>query len=67
MRGREEIKPAVNGMNIPRRRVDQGKIGNLDMIGEHDLNEVRSGVRQLTLTKFSPPLLTLTIYGPIST
>lgn len=65
--GKEETKPAVNGMNIPRRRVNQGKIGNLDMIGEHDLNEVRSGVVQLTLSKFCPPLLTLTIYGSIST
>lgn len=58
-------KPAVNRMNIPGWRVHQCEIGDLNFIGEHDLDKVRPGVFQLFLVEFVPPGNTLTINSAI--
>lgn len=52
-------------MEIPWRRVDQCDIGNQDLIGVHDLDEVSASEIQFFAVELIPPSLPLSIDGPI--
>lgn len=59
--------PAVSRMNMPGRRVDHGKIRNLDLVRVQDFNQVRPCVFQLFTLEFLPPACTLPIDRSIPT
>lgn len=58
--------PAVSRVDVPRWRVDEGEIGNLELISEQDLNQVRSSVLELIALEFFPPDFTLAVDRTIS-
>lgn len=52
-------------MDIPRRGINQRKIGDLDVFGVHKFYKVRPSVLKLSLVKFIPPNLALAINGSV--
>lgn len=57
----------VNGMNIPRRRIDQSDVRDLNILGEQELDQVRSSHLKLLLLEFIPPVLSLSVDRPVVT
>lgn len=57
--------PAINRVDIPVRRVEQGEIRDLDSVREHKLYHVRSCLIKFIIPIFLPPYCTLAINCPI--
>lgn len=51
----------IDRMNIPRRRIDQCDVRDLNVFGEQDLDQVRSCYFELLLLEFVPPILSLSV------
>ena len=54
-------------MDVPGWRIAENKIGDLKLIGVHNLNQVWSGDIQKTLVELIPPRSSLAINGAIVT
>lgn len=57
----------VDGMNIPRRRIDQSNVRDLNIFGEQELDQIRSSHLKLFLFEFIPPILSLSVDRPVVT
>lgn len=56
-----KVLPAVNGMNSPKRRIQESEIRNENVMRVDELNEVTSGVLQCSIPPKIPPHLPLSI------
>jgi len=53
--------PAVDRMDVPRRRVEQRQVGDVDGVRVHQLDQVPARVLELVLVEFRPPHRALSI------
>lgn len=52
---------------MPRRRIDQSDIGDLNIFGEQEFDHIRSSHLKLLLFEFIPPILSLSVDRPVVT
>lgn len=52
---------------MPRRRIDQSDIGDLNILGEQEFDHIRSSQIKLLLFEFIPPILSLSVDRPVVT
>lgn len=52
---------------MPRRRIDQSDVGDLNIFGEQEFDHIRSSHLKLLLFEFIPPILSLSVDRPVVT
>ena len=62
---RNGSRPAVDRMDVPCRGIEQGEVGDEDLVGVHQLDEVASRVLELVAMELGPPEGALPIDGSI--
>lgn len=57
----------IDGMNMPRWRIDQSNVRDLNIFREQELDQIRPSHFKLLLFEFIPPILSLSIDRPVVT